>query len=378
MKAIYTNLRACLMVVLLLLFPWLSGLSAEGTPVKKYRFTELLTIGVGEAGEEKEEPYQFYNIIGIDCDKEGNIYVLDYNAVNVKKFDRSGNFIRQYFRKGKGPDEISNAFSIVINKYTDHMFILQDFGFTLKEFDLDGNYIAYHILPRQFFSVIYFLEKERCIYMNSVPKKDKYHNFHVLNIAQKKIVKEFALIQIPHVLNFKQYFTIAGDSVLWTSLGNEMKLLAFDLKTGKKVQEIQIPGEYRENKILETVIREDSRMVTPILYNVAQPFVIDDQLFTMVIIQDYRKKNGKIQKFPVSWKRIIYRVDGSRFVRLGILDDSEDMYVATVSKNRLILFANDPYSRIKILEFSSTDDSKTNGLPMPGEGKVLKRKPILQ
>jgi len=87
------------------------------------------------------------------------------------------------------------------------------------------------------------------------------------------------------------------------------------------------------------------------LYNVAQPFVIDNQLFTLVVLQDYREKNGKIDRFPIYWKRIIYQVNGSRFIKLGELEKSEDMYIGTVSKNRLILYSNEPFGCVSVVDF---------------------------
>ena len=62
-------------------------------------------------------------------------------------------------------------------------------------------------------------------------------------------------------------------------------------------------------------------------------------------------KNEKIGKFPTSWKGIISRENGSRFLKLGELEDSEGMYIGTVSKNRLILYSNEPYGRVTVLSF---------------------------
>jgi hypothetical protein len=339
------------MILCCLFFSRISVLYANGPSAKKYVYTELFTIGVDEPKDKKEEPYQFYQISSIDCDKAGNIFVLDYNATCVKKFDQNGKFIRRFFRKGKGPKEISNAFSIAINRYSDHIFILQDYGFTLKEFDFEGNYVKYHVLPRQFFGKFHFLEEDKFIYMNSVTREDKFNNFHTANIVQKKILKEFAPVEMQHELNFKQYFAVTGSPVLWTSRGNEMTLLAFDLNSGKKMQEIRIPGNYKENKLLETSGSADMKLVIPILYNVAQPFVIDDQLFTLAVLHEYREKNGEIERFPINWKRIIYQVNGSRFLKLGELEDGEDMYIGTVWETRLILYSNEPYGCVKVLGF---------------------------
>jgi hypothetical protein len=204
---------------LLLSFASIPALKAGKSIVKKYRFSELFSVGIEEAKNEKEELYQFFIIANIDCDDTGNIYVLDYQARHVKKYDRDGIFIKKYFQQGKGPNEVANPFSISINTYTDHIFILQDFGYSLKEFDLEGNYIKYYLVPKQFFGSFYFLNKEEFVFMNSVPKVEPFSNFLIGNITQRKIVKEFAYTKINHVLNFRQKFAVSKDGHLWTCTG---------------------------------------------------------------------------------------------------------------------------------------------------------------
>ncbi len=40
------------------------------------------------------------------------------------------------FRKGRGPEEIEVPYQAVINKYSNHLFVLDMHGYELKEFDL--------------------------------------------------------------------------------------------------------------------------------------------------------------------------------------------------------------------------------------------------
>lgn len=52
----------------------------------------------------------------VKIDNNENIYVLDWADCSVKLFDKMGNFIKKYGKKGKGPGEITNAFNFdVIN-----------------------------------------------------------------------------------------------------------------------------------------------------------------------------------------------------------------------------------------------------------------------
>lgn len=335
------------------MFIFIPVLQAEKSTVKKYNCIELFSVGIDEAKSEKEELYQFYTIANIDCDDDGNIYVLDYQARQVKEYDRDGIYIKTYFQQGKGPNEVANPFSISINPYTNHIFILQEFGYSLKEFDLEGNYVNNYLLPKQFFGPFYFLNKEEFVFMNSVPKVEPFNNFLIVNIIQRKIVKEFANTKINHVLNFRQKFAVNKYRHLWTCPGNEMKLMSFDLETGKKIEEIKIPGNYRENSVSNTNGSGNMTMVIPLIYNIAQPFFIDTQLFTLLIINEYKEINGKIEQFPTKCQRFIYQVNGSHFEKIAELKDGGDMYYETVFKNRLILSANDPYAHFKVFEIKT-------------------------
>jgi hypothetical protein len=340
-----------IVISICLCFLWDIHLSGDHTPIEKYQFTELFCVGVEEAAGLKDQPYQFTTIINIDCDKKGDIYVLDYRDKCVKKFSQDGKFIEQFFQQGQGPKEIANPFSMSINKYTDHIFILQDYGLSIKEFDLRGEYVKRYVLSKQFFGDFHFVSKDEFIYRNAVPYKDKFNNFMRLNVSQNKIVQEFAYMEMDSHLNYMQRFTIDSNSILWASRGDEMKLFGYDINTGKKVHEIQIPGSFKKNILLQSAGDGDSQITNPILYNFAQPFVINDQLFAMVIIQQYEKKNGEIDKFPITSERIIYQVNGSHFEKLGIVNNGEDIYVGTVYKNRLILFSNEPYGHFRVFEF---------------------------
>jgi len=61
---------------------------------------EELTIG-----EEEKEPV-FEAIRTIRVDDDGNIYVLDYKAYQIKVFDETGKHLRDISRKGQGPGEM--------------------------------------------------------------------------------------------------------------------------------------------------------------------------------------------------------------------------------------------------------------------------------
>ena len=77
---------------------------------KDMEFIEDLSISVDEG----EENYMFSYPVDVDSDSNGNIYVLDYRECLIKKYDSQGEFIMKLGRKGQGPGEFSNPYSIII------------------------------------------------------------------------------------------------------------------------------------------------------------------------------------------------------------------------------------------------------------------------
>jgi len=70
-----------------------------------------LTIGV----EDGDENMMFGEIIRIDIDGKGNIYVLDYKFRKVAVFDRDGNLLRTIaVPEGQGPREATNLSGIAV------------------------------------------------------------------------------------------------------------------------------------------------------------------------------------------------------------------------------------------------------------------------
>ena len=57
----------------------------------------------------------FADIRGIQADGNGNIYVLDYQAAEVRVFDPEGQYLRTITRRGQGPGEIIEANGILLS-----------------------------------------------------------------------------------------------------------------------------------------------------------------------------------------------------------------------------------------------------------------------
>jgi hypothetical protein len=71
---------------------------------------EELKIGAIEGDPE----YQFGQVGGIAVDSEGNIYVMDVQAQNLKAYDPEGNYVQTIGQRGGGPGEFLGAFFILM------------------------------------------------------------------------------------------------------------------------------------------------------------------------------------------------------------------------------------------------------------------------
>lgn len=76
------------------------------------RFVPILTIDDNSMPEDVffESPYT------ITSDNEGNVYICDYRANNIKKFSASGKFVKIIGREGQGPGEFSWPFMATFAK----------------------------------------------------------------------------------------------------------------------------------------------------------------------------------------------------------------------------------------------------------------------
>ena len=67
----------------------------------------------------------FEGVSSIVSDNDGNIYICDYKANNIKKFNTSGKYLKTIGRKGQGPGEFNMPFEIAV---TDDRLIVWDWG----------------------------------------------------------------------------------------------------------------------------------------------------------------------------------------------------------------------------------------------------------
>ncbi len=93
------------------------GITVVENPIEPMYTGEVLELEgdliIGK--KENKEGFLFQRISAVKADNEGNIYVLDYKASKVIKFDPNGNLIVEFGRKGQGPGEFDFALGMQLS-----------------------------------------------------------------------------------------------------------------------------------------------------------------------------------------------------------------------------------------------------------------------
>ncbi len=81
----------------------------------------------------------FENPSTVTCDPEGNIYVVDFGALDIKKFDARGKFVKTIGREGQGPGEFGGLYYATFAK--DRLIVWDSGNRRLCAFTPDGDFI---------------------------------------------------------------------------------------------------------------------------------------------------------------------------------------------------------------------------------------------
>jgi hypothetical protein len=75
----------------------------------------------------------------VTCDPEGNIYVVDSGAQNIKKFDKDGRFLKTFGREGQGPGEFGGIYYATFTK--DRLIVWDSGNRRLCAFTPSGEFV---------------------------------------------------------------------------------------------------------------------------------------------------------------------------------------------------------------------------------------------
>lgn len=96
---------------------------------------EELSLGKGESEES-----MLLAPAAVDIDQNGNIYVIDRKAVQIKVYDPQGNFVRAIGRRGQGPGEFQTIWSFQVTPQQT-IFVCDHSSRRIMFFSLDGQLI---------------------------------------------------------------------------------------------------------------------------------------------------------------------------------------------------------------------------------------------
>jgi len=341
--------------IMILLTSFLSGQDVK----RRIAFKEIVSIGIEDALRDEDKPYEFSDAWHLDIDDQSNIYVLEGKVSQLKKFDKNGKFIKTIITKGQGPGEMSNPVNFTINRFTNNIFVLQEFGFMLKEFDLGGKSIKEHSLPEQFFFYFEFIDKDRFIFpAKDEPNKNDYYCFKMANLTTRKVEKQWYKVSVDIALNSYILFAMK-DSLFWSSSENQMELLAFDLDKDKMIKKIKLPGQVKKNFMKVIQEEKDYKRSWYIMYNYIQTFVFDNQVYVLLTRQEYKNEHERSMTFPEKISQELYILEGGRLTKIDGFKGFNGMALSRVRGNFLLLRADDPYPRLKIVEMHGIADDKT-------------------
>ncbi len=332
--------------------------SKKVSDIKQTRFSVVASIGIEAAKEEKEKPYQFSSILSVDCDFEGNIYVLDYKDVCVKVFDKSGKFLRKILGPGQGPDEIENPYRININRARKHILVLQKNGFQIKEFDDFGNFVGSHPLPGQMYGYFDFIDENRLLFVAGAKYGEKgYNNLKIFNLDTNKIERELAPTKRDYFTSFQRF--VVKDGIVWTCPGDFMELEAYDLKTGARRKTIALPEKYISFRVFKW--QRDGQGIQKLrVSNYAQPFLLGQKLYVFVTRQQFAQESPDTPSMldrPLERAIKVYRFENDRLIEVTGFP-SFNFYVdfLTSWQNRILISSSfyDAFPRIIILEIQNS------------------------
>lgn len=365
-------LVVALVIVIGVLNPTPGKNPGEGNPDNEnkvcYQISYSKTFGVEEAKSKEDEPYEFASIYDVACDADGNIYTLDGKLDCVKKFTGDGKFVKKFFGRGKGPDEIANAYRLLIDG--GRLLVFHEYGYEIKAFDLEGKFLKSYRLPEQFFYDADTWESrsgKRLVYSALERNSDgdlSYNNFKTLDLDALKIENTFAPTRTHFALNILQALAIEKESgTLWTANTERIKLEAYDLEnSGAPLKKIDIPGEFKRNKVIY-FSKNGRKIIQPVYYNLVQPFILHGQLFFTLTENQLEAETPEAAQYPAATRLTLYHVDvdNEKPEKIQPLEDCDLMRVGATFENRVILYGFHPYPRFKIVEINPGET-----IPNPG------------
>ncbi len=238
----------------------------------------------------------------VDSDSEGNIYLVDnYRASDffICKFDRKGNFIKNFCRRGQGPGEVQYVYGLEIYGH-DRIMVLDPRSKKIVEYDKNGNLMEENRPPPALGEVTPLENGNYLAYQVSGDPSSKDYGLSIsLFNSRFDEIKTLDFYDLLKAEKKKKgtrkrdlyYWRVANGKIF---MGNEQRgyeILVYDSEGNllKKIRKEYEPAEYPEELRRKMVERfKDDPNVSPLKYTPPfNSFFLDDdgRLFVMTYEQ---------------------------------------------------------------------------------------------
>lgn len=92
-------------------------------------------------GEEGTAQGQFKAPRDIGIDRNGLLYVADWGNDRIQVFTPEGQFIRHFGTAGTGPGQLKGPLGITVDKFTNLVYVTEEYNNRISIFDIGGNFI---------------------------------------------------------------------------------------------------------------------------------------------------------------------------------------------------------------------------------------------
>jgi hypothetical protein len=193
-------------------------------------------------GSEDTEEQMFQSIHTLDVDEEGQFFILDEQAGNIKVFDQNGGFVKTIGRKGQGPGEFGMPISLFLSQQD--QIIVNDMGQRkIQYFDKEGNYLKEFSIADKFLFfgpmatsnsdliVTYTIpqEKPMTVLQKLNPEFEPTLTFTSLSLDTPPVINIF----VARSLTSLRWTVTYNDDIIWADIKNPEYELHFHDKDGK-------------------------------------------------------------------------------------------------------------------------------------------------
>jgi hypothetical protein len=210
------------------------------------------------SGSEEDERQILQNIVTLDVDAEGRIYLLDEQAGDIKLFAPDGGFIRTMGRKGQGPGEFGFPIMLLITPAQE--ILVHDMGQrAIKFLDLQGNYLRQISIADKFqFMGPKMLPDGRMVGSHLIPAEQPSAALKIFDPELEPVETLVTLpVEPPPVLNYFASNSMTGlrwnldyrNEIVWGDFLNPEYTLYIHDRIGKHVR--TITREYQGARIGE-------------------------------------------------------------------------------------------------------------------------------